>query len=106
VACAVLFASYDLVHGELTEQLRTLVALAGLGGVAASVTVAWTLGRGLATFWRRLLVTTMALMGTVLALFLTTVADLLAGRWGVGAFGALCLAVIGAAYRLFLAKPA
>lgn len=103
MACAVLFASYDLLHsGATPDQLFTLVGLAGLGGFAGAGAVAWAVGRTLSTVWRRLVVSMMAVMGTALTLFVTTLADLAFGRWGVATLGLVCLGAIGVAYRLFL----
>jgi hypothetical protein len=100
-ACAVLFASYGVMHGAATSgALGTSVAVAGLGGVAAAWLAGWMIGRSLATIWRRLLVSAMAAMGSVLLLVATTLADLLAGRWGLAGLGVLCLAAIAAGYRL------
>jgi hypothetical protein len=91
------------MHGAATSgALPTAVAAAGLGGVAGAWLVAWIVGRSVATIWRRLLVSAMAAMGSVLLLVATTLADLLAGRWGLAGLGVFCLAAIAACYRFLL----
>jgi hypothetical protein len=103
VASAVLVASYDVLHGSVTgESLVSLVGLAGAGAFAGGGAVAWAITRPLGSVWRRIVVTMMTMMGTALALFLTTAADMLGGRTGVALLGLSCVGAMALAYRLFL----
>ena len=76
--------------------------LAALGGIAAGALVAWTVGKPVGGAFRRAALAMMAVMGTALVAVLTVPAHELAGRAGLAAVAALCLAAVVAARRVFL----
>ena len=78
-------------------------SLAGAGGVAAGAVVAWALSKPLRNLFRRAALAMMAVMGTALVAGATLPAHQLAGRAGLAAIAALCLAVFVVAWRLLLA---
>lgn len=104
VTCLVLLASYGLVHGAESGAVAAVVGLGGFGGVAAGGGIAWVLGRSLGNPWRRAMLAMMGVMGSALLVFLTTVADLVAGRWGLVTLAAACVVAIAVAHRLWLAS--
>ena len=77
-------------------------ALAGGGGALAGALVAWAVARPLRNAFQRAALAMMAVMGTALVAGATLPAHELAGRAGLAAVAALCLAAILVARRVFL----
>ena len=77
-------------------------SLAGAGGVAAGAIVAWAISKPVGNTFRRAALAMMAVMGTALVAGATLPAHQLAGRAGLAVMAALCIAVIVAAWRIFL----
>jgi hypothetical protein len=77
-------------------------ALAGGGGVLAGALVAWAVSKPLHNAFRRAAMAMMAVMGTALVAGATLPAHQLAGRAGLAAVAALCLAAMLAAWFLLL----
>ncbi len=107
VVALVLFAmsGYDLVRpsagaGPLMPAVGP--ALAGGGGVLAGALVAWAVSKPLGNAFRRAAMAMMAVMGTALVAGATLPAHQLAGRAGLAAVAALCLAAMLAAWFLLL----
>ena len=99
VICLALFTA----TGGAAAPLPALApALAGLGGIAAGGLVAWSLGRPLGNPYYRAVLAMTGIFGTALIGALTVPAHLLAGRWGLGALGLLCVAAVAGARRVFL----
>jgi hypothetical protein len=80
-------------------------ALAGGGGVLAGALVAWAVSKPLGSAFQRAALAMMAVMGTALVAAATLPAHMFAGRAGLAAVAALCLAAILVAWRVFLGGP-
>lgn len=78
------------------------VLVAGVGGLAAGGLVAWALARQLKNPLLRATLAMMAVMGTAVVGAVTVPAHGFAGARGLMALFVLCLAAIGAAWRLFI----
>jgi hypothetical protein len=102
--CAVLIAAHDMPRGAETPFATIVLAGAAFGLALAVGTAGW-IGRSLGA-WRRIVAGMIAAAGTALVGVLTTVADIAAGRIGLGFLGALCLAAIVIVRRIFSAKDA
>ena len=81
-------------------------ALAGAGGAAAGVLVAWAVSKPVVSAFQRAALAMMAVMGTALVAAATLPAHQLAGRAGLAVVAALCLVVIFVARRLLLGDTA
>ena len=79
-------------------------ALAGIGGLLAGALVAWSLSRPIGNTYYRSVLSMLGIFGTALIGALTLPAHILAGRWGLAALGALCVAAIPVARRVFLGR--
>jgi len=103
VLCLALLAYAPNPSAPAANFLPVLVA--GLGGLAAGGTVAWTLSRPLGNPWRRSMVAMMGVMGSALVGGFTVPAHGAWGTWGLAGLFALCMAAIAAAWRLLLSGP-
>jgi hypothetical protein len=81
-------------------------ALAGIGGLLAGALVAWSLSRPVENTYYRSVLAMLGIFGTALIGALTVPAHVLAGRWGLAALGAVCVAAIPLARRAFLGRSA
>jgi len=93
-------------HGRVTETQDagfTLLAAALAAIIAAAVT-GWSLSGGIEETWRRGVVATLSVFGTVMLSLVAVPADLLAGRGGLA--GYLVLLVGAAAWALGHARRA
>ncbi len=81
-------------------------ALAGIGGLLAGGIVSWGLGRSVENLDYRAVLAMRGIFGTALIGALAVPAHVLAGRWGLAALGAVCVAVVSFARRLFLGGSA
>jgi hypothetical protein len=79
-------------------------ALAGIGGLLAGALVAWSLSRAVANTYYRSVLAMLGIFGTALIGALTVPAHVLAGRWGLAALGAVCVAAIPVARHFFLGR--
>jgi len=79
-------------------------ALAGIGGLLAGALVAWSLSRPIGNTYYRSVLSMLGIFGTALIGALTLPAHVLAGRWGLLALGAVCVAAIPVARRVFLGQ--
>ena len=77
-------------------------AVAGAGGLLAGAVVAWSLARPIENPYYRTVLAMLGVFGTVLLGALAVPAHMLAGRWGLAGLGALCVAAIPVARRVFL----
>ena len=107
VVALVLFAmsGYGLVRPTATAgPLMPAIgpALAGGGGVLAGAVIAWTIAKPLRDAFRRAALAMMAVMGTSLVAGATLPAHQLAGRAGLAAVAAVCIAVIPVAWHVLL----
>jgi hypothetical protein len=94
-------------RGRVTEtQGRgfTLLAITVLVATIAAAATGWLLSSGIAEAWRRGVIATLAVFGTVMLSLAAVPADLLAGRAGLA--GYLALLVAGAAWALVQARRA
>ena len=78
--------------------------VAGVGGLVAGAVVAWGLARAIENTYYRTALAMLAIFGTVLLGALAVPAHILAGRWGLAALGAGCVAAIPVARRWFLGR--
>jgi hypothetical protein len=68
--------------------------------------VAWSLARPIENAYYRAVLGMLGVFGTVLIGALTVPAHVAAGRWGLAALGAVCIAVIPVARHYFLGRGA
>ncbi len=66
--------------------------------------VAWSLSRVIDNTYYRATLAMMAVFGTAIIGALTVPAHVLAGRWGLAVLGAVCVAAIATARRIFLGR--
>ena len=97
--CLALFAA---TAGDTRVLPAIAPALAGVGGLLSGALVAWSLSRAVENAYYRAVLAMLGVFGTALIGGLTVPAHLLAGRWGLAALGALCVAAIPIARRIFL----
>ena len=102
IVCLVLTALHDATRGS--PVYLNLLFLGGAGGLIAAAAVAWTVGRQVGNPFRRAMVAMVAVAGAAFVGALTVVADAAAGRAGLLGLTAACLAALGLAYRLLLAR--
>ncbi len=103
VICLALFAT---ATGQTPAGHSLGPALAGVGGLVAGSVVAWSLSRVIENTYYRAALAMMAVFGTAIVGALTVPAHVVAGRWGLAILGALCVAAIGTARRIFLGGSA
>jgi len=101
VVCLALFAA-------TTASARALPpvapALAGVGGLLAGGLVSWSLARPIENAYYRAVLGMLGVFGTVIIAALAVPAHVAAGRWGLAALGAGCVAAIPLARRYFLGR--
>jgi hypothetical protein len=103
VICLALFT---ITAGDTAAVPAVLPALAGIGGILAGGLVAWSLGRTLDNVYYRAVLAMLGVLGTALVGALTVPAHVFAGRWGLAGLGALCVAILASARRVFLGPQA
>jgi hypothetical protein len=102
-----LFALRTFQRGRVAEtqdQGFTLLATTVLIATVVAAGTGWLLSSGIAEVWRRGVIATLAVFGTVMLSLVAVPADLLAGRAGLA--GYLALLVAGAAWTLVQARRA
>jgi hypothetical protein len=89
---------------ETQDQGVTLLAAIVLLAIVVAAGTGWLLSSGIAEAWRRGVIATLAVFGTVMLSLVAVPADLLAGRAGLA--GYLALLAAGAAWALVQARRA
>ncbi len=97
--CLVLFATYFMVRTP-DGRFAAVAGLALAGGLATAALVTGKLARPLGAPMRRIMAGVIAVAGATFVGFLTTVADMIAGKAGLAVLGALCIGAIVWAKRL------
>ncbi len=91
VVCLALFTATAGASGPIPGAFPLL---AGLGGLAAGALVAWSVARPLENAWYRAVLAMIGVFGTALIGALAVPAHVVAGRAGLAALAAVCVAAI------------
>jgi hypothetical protein len=80
-------------------RLAALLPVFLFVGVVVAATLAWTLARPIADWWRRGVTAALAVFGAMMVAALTAPVDMAAGRAGLGCFAILLASASGLATR-------